>query len=161
AVEREAPQRQAAAAGGVSNPRGHVVIVEDHPETRDYLHHVLEAAGFTVDALTDGQLALAACESRAPDALVSDVLMPGLDGFALIERLRADERTAAIPVLLLSARGGEDARINGIAAGADDYLVKPLSGREFVARVDGAVRLGRLRRETARREQDRLRELSI
>ena len=161
AVEREAPQRQAAAAVDLSSARGHVVIVEDHAETREYLQHVLEAAGFTVDALADGHVALASCEGRAPDALVSDVLMPGLDGFALIERLRGDERTAAIPVLLLSARGGEEACINGIAAGADDYLVKPLSGREFVARVDGAVRLGRLRRETARREQDRLRELSI
>ena len=90
---------------------------------------------------------------RAPDVLVSDVLMPGLDGFELIERLRADERTAVIPVLLLSARGGEESRIEGIAAGADDYLVKPLSSRELIARVDGAVRLGRLRREAARREQ--------
>ena len=90
---------------------------------------------------------------RAPDVLVSDVLMPGLGGFELIERLRADERTAVIPVLLLSAKGGEESRIEGIAAGADDYLVKPLSSRELIARVDGAVRLGRLRRDAARREQ--------
>jgi PAS domain S-box-containing protein len=137
----------------VLNPRGHVVIAEDHAETRVYLCYVLEAAGFTVDALADGTAALATCQARAPDALVSDVLMPGLDGFELIERLRGDERTAVIPVLLLSAHSGEDLRIAGIAAGADDYLVKPLSGRELVARVDGAVRLARLRRETARREQ--------
>jgi DNA-binding response OmpR family regulator len=91
---------------------------------------------------------------------VSDVLRPGLNGFELIERLRADERTAVIPVLLLSARSGVDSRIEGIAAGADDYLVKPLSSRELVARVDGAVRMARLRRETARREQERIRELS-
>jgi signal transduction histidine kinase len=155
-----ADRRTAPATGGVSSGRGHVVIVEDHDETREYLYHALATAGFTVDALADGTAALAACDARAPDALVSDVLMPGLDGFALIERLRADERTAAIPVLLLSARGGEESRIEGIAAGADDYLVKPLSRRELVARVDGAVRLGRLRRETARREQERLHELS-
>lgn len=138
---------------GVSRPRGRVVIAEDHAETREYLSHVLEAAGFTAEAVADGTAALATCQARAPDALVSDVLMPGLDGFELIERLRADERTAVIPVLLLSARGGEDFRIEGIAAGADDYLVKPLSSRELVARVEGAVRLARLRRETARREQ--------
>jgi signal transduction histidine kinase len=144
----------------VTGSRGHVVIAEDHVETRLYLAHVLETAGFTVDALADGIAALTACQIKAPDALVSDVLMPGLDGFQLIERLRRDERTAVIPVLLLSARGGEDSRIEGIAAGADDYLVKPLSGRELVARVDGAVRLARLRRETARREQERVRELS-
>jgi signal transduction histidine kinase len=144
----------------VTGSRGHVVIAEDHVETRLYLAHVLETAGFTVDALADGIAALTACQIKTPDALVSDVLMPGLDGFQLIERLRRDERTAVIPVLLLSARGGEDSRIEGIAAGADDYLVKPLSGRELVARVDGAVRLARLRRETARREQERVRELS-
>ena len=148
------------ATDGVTGSRGHVVIAEDHVETRIYLAHVLETAGFTVDALADGIAALTACQIKTPDALVSDVLMPGLDGFQLIERLRRDERTAVIPVLLLSARGGEDSRIEGIAAGADDYLVKPLSGRELVARVDGAVRLARLRRETARREQERVRELS-
>jgi len=142
--------RRAVPAG---QSRGHVVIAEDHPETRDYLYTVLQTAGFTVDAVADGNAALAACVMRAPDVLVSDVLMPGLGGFELIERLRDDERTAVIPVLLLSARGGEESRIEGIAAGADDYLVKPLSGRELVARVDGAVRLGRLRRDTARREQ--------
>jgi PAS domain S-box-containing protein len=141
------------AADAVLSPRGHVVVAEDHAETRGYLCHVLEAAGFTVDPLADGNAALAICQIRPPDVLVSDVLMPGLDGFKLIERLRAGERTAVIPVLLLSARGGEDSRIEGIAAGADDYLVKPLSNRELVARVDGAVRLGRLRREVARREQ--------
>jgi PAS domain S-box-containing protein len=144
-----APRAPAPAA----SVRGHIVIAEDHAETREYLCHVLQTAGFTVDAVADGNAALAACVGRAPDALVSDVLMPGLGGFELIERLRADERTAVIPVLLLSARGGEDSRIEGIAAGADDYLVKPLSSRELVARVDGAVRLGRLRRDTARREQ--------
>ena len=148
------------AGDAVVGSRGHVVIAEDHVETRLYLGHVLKAAGFTVDVFADGIAALTACQTRAPDALVSDVLMPGLDGFQLIERLRGDERTAVIPVLLLSARGGEDSRIEGIAAGADDYLVKPLSGRELVARVDGAVRLARLRRETARREQQRIRELS-
>jgi signal transduction histidine kinase len=133
--------------------RGHVVIVEDHPETRAYLTESLKAAGFTVDDVPDGLAALAVCIDRAPDVVVSDVLMPGLGGFDLIARLRADERTAVIPVLLLSARSGEDSRIEGIAAGADDYLVKPLSSRELVARVDGAVRLGRLRRDVARREQ--------
>ena len=133
--------------------RGHVVIAEDHEETRTYLCHVLEGAGFSVDALADGGAALSTCQLRAPDVLVSDVRMPGLNGFELIERLRSDERTSVIPVLLLSAHGGEESRIEGIAAGADDYLVKPLSSRELIARVDGAIRLGRLRHETARRAQ--------
>src|SRR4051812_2141510 len=155
---RSAPARarrraEHVAPDAASRGRGHVVIVEDHPETRAYLTESLKVAGFTVDDVPDGLAALAACIDRAPDVVVSDVLMPGLGGFDLIARLRADERTAVIPVLLLSARSGEDSRIEGIAAGADDYLVKPLSSRELVARVDGAVRLGRLRRDVARREQ--------
>src|SRR4051794_23749619 len=144
---------EAAVAGSVSRTRGHVVIAEDHEETREYLCHVLEGAGFQVEGFSDGAAALATCVARPPDVVVSDVLMPGVGGFELIEHLRAGERTAVVPVLLLSARGGEESRIEGIAAGADDYLVKPLSGRELIARVDGAVRLGRLRREVARREQ--------
>jgi PAS domain S-box-containing protein len=152
-ADPNAPGSHLPGAAAAACVRGHVVIAEDHAETRDYLGLVLQRAGFTVEAFADGDRALEACLGRAPDVLLSDVLMPGLGGYTMIERLRADERTAVIPVLLLSGRGGEDARIEGIAAGADDYLVKPVSGRELVARVDGAVRLGRLRRETARREQ--------
>lgn len=144
--------RVATTAAGLSF-RGRVVIAEDDADMRAYLIYALEAAGFAVEALPDGAAALASCQGLPPDAVVSDVSMPGLDGFELIERLRADERTAVIPVLLLSGRAGEDSRIAGIAAGADDYLVKPLSSRELVARVDGAVRLARLRRESARRQQ--------
>lgn len=132
---------------------GRIVIADDNTDMRDYLAHMLEAAGFEVDAQPDGAAALAACRARAPDALVSDVSMPGLDGYALIERLRADEQTALIPVLLLSGRAAEDERIAGLAAGADDYLVKPLGRRELVARVEGAVRLARLRRDMAQRQQ--------
>ena len=163
-VRRNSSQSAHAAGPHASPPvasRGHVVVAEDHAETREYLCAALTAAGFTVDGVIDGRAALEACRQRAPDAVVSDVLMPGLSGFELIEKLRVDERTAATPVLLLSARGGEDSRIEGIAAGADGYLEKPLSRRELVARVDGAVRLARLRRDTARREDERFRELSI
>jgi PAS domain S-box-containing protein len=136
---------------GAAPAHARIVIAEDHDETREYLTHVLEGAGFTVDAFADGQAALESCARHPPDVLVSDVTMPALHGYELIDRLRKDGRTAVIPVLLLSARGGEESRIEGIAAGADDYLVKPLSRRELVARVDGALRLGRLRREMARR----------
>ena len=135
------------------SPPGRVVIADDNADFRTYVAYLLEAAGFEVEAHLDGASALAACRSGLPDALVSDVSMPGVDGFELITRLRADENTALIPVLLLSGRANEDERIAGIAAGADEYLVKPMGGRELVARVEGAVRLARLRRETARRQQ--------
>ena len=140
------------AGKAVPGRAGRIVIADDNADMRSYLTHLLQAAGFEVDAQPDGAAALAACRARPPDALLSDVSMPGLDGYALLERLRADEDTAVIPVLLLSGRAAEDERIAGLAAGADDYLVKPLGRRELVARVEGAVRLARLRRETARRE---------
>ncbi|MBE0626584.1 MAG: response regulator [Burkholderiales bacterium] len=148
-----AATRPVSTTGTQAVARGRIVIAEDNADFRAYLRHLLEGAGFEVDAHSDGAAALAACMTQAPDALISDVSMPGLDGFRLIERLRADENTALMPVLLLSGRANEDERIAGIAAGADEYLVKPLGGRELVARVEGAVRLARLRRETARREQ--------
>lgn len=144
---------QLSATKEVPDHAGRVVVADDNADMRDYLAHLLQAAGFEVDAQPDGAAALAACRARPPDALVSDVSMPGLDGFALIQCLRADEDTALIPVLLLSGRAAEEERIAGFAAGADDYLVKPLGRRELVARVEGAVRLARLRRETARRQQ--------
>src|SRR4029079_3957889 len=74
-----------------------------------------------------------------PDVVVSDVMMPGLNGFELLQRLRADERTRSVPVILLSARAGEEARVEGLQAGADDYLVKPFAARELIARVQTQV----------------------
>jgi PAS domain S-box-containing protein len=85
---------------------------------------------------------------RPPDLLVSDVMMPKLDGFGLLKAIRADERTATLPVILLSARAGEESRVEGIAARADDYIVKPFTARELVARVETQLALSRIRRET-------------
>ncbi|TBR20798.1 MAG: response regulator, partial [Candidatus Nitrosotenuis sp.] len=91
--------------------------------------------------------------NRPPDLVLSDVMMPGMDGFALLKRLRADEKTASVPILLLSACAGEEARIEGLGAGADDYLVKPFAARELVARVESAIRLAHVRQDAAEREQ--------
>jgi signal transduction histidine kinase len=85
--------------------------------------------------------------------VVADVMMPRLDGFGLLRELRGDPATRTIPVILLSARAGEEARVEGLAAGADDYVVKPFSARELVARVGGALELARVRREAAERER--------
>ncbi len=137
----------------VLNHRGRVVIAEDDADMRTFLRLVLQKAGFEVDALEDGTAALAACKERVPDLVVADLTMPGLGGFELIARLRSDELTAVIPVLILSGRSDEDSRILGIAAGADDYLVKPIGSRELVARVEGALRLARLRLLMAQRQQ--------
>ena len=131
---------------------GRIVVVDDSPLMMTYLTSLLVSAGFEVDAHENGEAALAACRSRSPDAVVSDMSMPGLNGIDLIKALRSDPDTAVIPVLLLSGDATEDARIAALAAGADDYLFKPIKGRELVARVDSAVRLATLRRETSRRQ---------
>ena len=88
-------------------------------------------------------------KSHVPALVLSDVMMPEFDGFALIERLRADPATAAVPVILLSARAGEEAKVEGIAAGADDYLIKPFSARELLARVETHIKLAEVRRRAA------------
>jgi PAS domain S-box-containing protein len=87
-----------------------------------------------------------------PDLVLADVMMPELDGVGLVKELRAQERTRTLPVVLLSARANEESRVEGLAAGADDYLIKPFSARELLARVGAHVELARVRREAARRE---------
>ena len=123
---------------------------------RSYVGRILEDRGYAVRAVADGEAALAACrDGPRPDLILTDVMMPGaLDGFALLRALRADPATETVSVVLLSARAGEEARVEGLAAGADDYMVKPFGARELMARVDGAIRLARMRRQAARREQE-------
>jgi signal transduction histidine kinase len=99
----------------------------------------------------DGQTALETARRETPDLVLADVMMPGLDGFALLRELRADPATADIPCILLSARAGDEARVEGLAAGANDYLVKPFSARELVARVNGTLQLSRTRGEAKQR----------
>jgi PAS domain S-box-containing protein len=148
------PQTQTPAAA----PRGHILLADDNADMRAYIKRILEEGGYQVQALANGRQALdavraAAGAGRLPDLVLSDVMMPELDGFALLAALRADPVTSGVVVLLLSARAGEEARLEGLAAGADDYLVKPFGARELRARVDGAVTLARQRAEAARREQ--------
>ena len=102
-------------------------------------------AGYEVAAVADGRAALETIRAELPDLVVSDVMMPKLDGLGLVAALRADPRTAAIPVLLLSARAGQEASIEGLRAGADDYLVKPFAAADLLARVRANVELARLR----------------
>jgi PAS domain S-box-containing protein len=113
--------------------------------TTAYVGRLLRAEGWTVDAVPDGRAALARARRVRPDLVLSDVMMPGLDGFALLRALRADASTATIPVILLSARAGEEARVEGAQAGADDYLVKPFAAQELVARVGSHLSLARAR----------------
>jgi PAS domain S-box-containing protein len=126
--------------------RPRVLIVDDNADMRDYLLRLLRPR-YQVKAVADGLAALAAARTAAPDLIVSDVMMPGLDGLQLLSALRGDARTAAVPVVLLSARAGQEAAIEGLVAGADDYLVKPFSARELLARVRATMELARVRGE--------------
>jgi signal transduction histidine kinase len=98
-------------------------------------------------AVRDGQEALKSAQARRPDLILSDVMMPRMDGFGLLAGIRVDPELRDLPVILLSARAGEEARVEGLDAGADDYLVKPLSARELLARVRSNLELARLRQE--------------
>jgi len=121
-----------------------ILLVDDNADMRDYLHRLLSQF-YQVEMAKDGETALAAVYNRAPDLILSDVMMPGMDGFELLRRLRADSKTRELPFLLLSARAGEESAIVGLEAGADDYLVKPFSTRELLARVAANLELGRSR----------------
>jgi light-regulated signal transduction histidine kinase (bacteriophytochrome) len=115
---------------------------------RDYVRRLL-ADRYDVLAVPDGLAALATAQEQHPDLVLSDIMMPGLDGFGLLRALRADARTRTLPVILLSARAGEEAAIEGLDAGADDYLAKPFSAQELLARVRTHLELARVRREWA------------
>ncbi|GAA1512978.1 SpoIIE family protein phosphatase [Sphaerisporangium rubeum] len=131
------------APGDGTPPR--VLIADDNADMREYLTRLLKGAGYRVDAVGDGMDALDAVRAEAPALVVSDVMMPRLDGLALVSALRSDPRTADVPVLLLSARAGQEASIEGLEAGADDYLVKPFTAAELLARVRANVELARMR----------------
>jgi signal transduction histidine kinase len=124
---------------------GHVLLAEDNADMRNHVRRLLEEGGYRVEAVADGRTALEAARARQPDVVLSDVMMPGLDGFTLLRELKAEARTASVPVILLSARAGEEAILEGLGAGASDYLVKPFSARELLARVEGTVKTARAR----------------
>ncbi|MGE0869754.1 MAG: ATP-binding protein [Kofleriaceae bacterium] len=123
-----------------------ILIADDNLDMRNYVGRLL-ARHWHVEMVGDGVEALAAARQRAPDLILSDVMMPRLDGLGLLRELRADDRTKAIPVILLSARAGEESTIEGLESGADEYLVKPFSARELIARVNAQLTVSRLRRE--------------
>lgn len=135
----------------------YLLIADDNADMRQYLARLL-GSHYRVTTVTDGEEALAAVREERPDLILSDVMMPRIDGFELIRKLRTDSQTASVPVILLSARAGEECRVDGMEAGADDYLVKPFSARELLARVSAHLQMARLRndaRESLRASEER------
>ncbi|MGE5492527.1 MAG: ATP-binding protein [Actinomycetota bacterium] len=144
-AEPAAGQSSAAISGG-GGRRARILWADDNADMREYVRHLL-APYWNVETVADGLQALDAAQREVPDLVLSDVMMPNLDGFGLLKALRANEQTRDKPVILLSARAGEEARVEGMAAGADDYLVKPFSARELIARVQTHLELAAQRRE--------------
>jgi PAS domain S-box-containing protein len=133
--------------------RSFVLVADDNGDMRDYLRRLLSDR-YEVEAVANGEAALEAARRRRPDLILSDVMMPRLDGFGLLRAVRADRELNDVTVILLSARAGEEASIEGLEAGADDYLVKPFSARELLARVRTNIDLARERRRATRVLQD-------
>ncbi|WP_144150506.1 response regulator [Paraburkholderia sp. BCC1885] len=152
---------ETSAALGAGHVAARVLVVDDNADLRDYMRRILSQAGHAVTVAVDGLDALEAVRTEVPDLIVSDVMMPRLDGFGLLRELRGDPELRETPVLLLSARAGEEARVGGLESGADDYLTKPFSARELLARVAGNLQLARLRRETERNLREESRTLEI
>ena len=138
--------------------KGRILLADDNADMRSYLIRILTEAGWSVDVASDGLEALQVATGNPPDLIVSDVMMPGLDGFALLRKLKESVKTRSIPVILLSARAGEEAATEGISGGATDYLVKPFSARDLLSRVEARVQVARA---VADAEQSRARLHSL
>ncbi|MDI1446394.1 ATP-binding protein [Polyangium sp. 6x1] len=135
-----------------SNPSARVLLADDNADMRAYVGRIL-GEHWEVEAVADGAAALAAARASRPDLVLTDVMMPNLDGFGLLRALRDDAALCDVPVIMLSARAGEESRVEGLRASADDYLAKPFSARELVARVAIHLQLAALRRSAVRERE--------
>jgi PAS domain S-box-containing protein len=129
-----------------------IVVADDNADMSRYIVRLLRER-YEVHAVVDGRQALEATQRLRPALVLADVMMPHLDGFGLLRAIRDDSAIAGTPVILLSARAGEESRVEGLEADADDYLIKPFAARELLARVAAHVKMSNLRRETAEREE--------
>jgi two-component system alkaline phosphatase synthesis response regulator PhoP len=121
--------------------RKKILVVEDDNDLVELLSFNLKSCGFSVGTAADGAEALKKVRSLAPDLILLDIMLPELDGFAVCEILRRDPATARIPVIMLTAMSSEFARLNGLEAGADDYVTKPFSTKKLVERVKELLHL--------------------
>ncbi|WP_293677852.1 ATP-binding protein [uncultured Phenylobacterium sp.] len=127
-----------------------VLLADDNADMLGYVSRLLEGQGYIVESVSDGALALESARRSLPDLVLSDVMMPKVDGFDLLRGIRGDPALAGVPVILLSARAGEEAKVEGLEAGADDYMIKPFAARELLARVNANIQMAEVRREANR-----------
>ena len=117
-----------------------ILVVEDDPDIAELIRHYLEKSGHAVQVLGSGAAVLPKVRGERPDLIVLDLMLPGLDGLMVCQALRSDPLTAAIPIIMVTARGEEADRIAGLELGADDYVTKPFSAKELAARVSALLR---------------------
>jgi PAS domain S-box-containing protein len=129
--------------------RSRILLADDNADMREYIQRLLSDR-YEVIAVEDGKAAMESARKRRPDLILSDIMMPRVDGIELLREIRADLNLKSIPVILVSARAGEESRVDGLEAGADDYLVKPFSARELLARVGSHLAMADIRRQTDR-----------
>jgi len=146
-ADSRAPVPQSALPIPQARPR--VLVVDDNADMRGYLARLL-SQHYEVETVTNGRAALARVDADPPDLVLTDVMMADVDGFGLLCELRRRPETKTLPVILLSARAGEESRIEGLERGADDYLIKPFSAKELLARVAAHLEIARVRREAER-----------
>ncbi len=120
--------------------KGNVLVIDDEADLIELVRYNLSKEGFEVSAAMDGESGLAAARRGAPDVVVIDLMLPGIDGLEVCRALRADDRTAHIPVIMLTAKDTESDRVVGLEIGADDYMTKPFSPRELAARIKAGLR---------------------
>jgi len=133
-----------------------ILVVEDEVDIRELVRYALEKEGWSVRLAADGEAALREVRERAPDLLLLDLMLPGMDGLQVCRRLRSQEATAQLPIVMLTARGEENDVVSGLNLGADDYITKPFSPRVLAARLKAVLRRRREEREDkALREQIR------
>ena len=150
---------QPAGAADAAEQEPLIIFADDNPDMREYVMSLL-GWRYQVVPMGTGKLALEEATRRRPDLVLTDVMMPDMDGFALLEALRKNPATRTVPVIMLSARAGEEASIDGLDAGADDYLTKPFSARELIARVEAQLKMARLRQQAHEQELALTREIN-
>ncbi|HET7440534.1 MAG TPA: response regulator [Terriglobales bacterium] len=146
--------------GGVNARRELILVADDNADMRDYICRLL-GQRYRLHAARNGEEALSAVRELNPDLILMDVMMPVVDGFGVLRAIRENSATRAKPVILLSARAGEESRVEGLEAGADDYLTKPFTARELLARVGTHLAMARMRGEAAQREQQLLAQAEL
>ena len=141
-------------------PQGHILLVDDNPDNLDIVSTRLEFLGYRVDTVATGDDALTQFKESPPDLVLLDVMLPGIDGYEVARRIRADESVPYVPIILVTARDSTEDKVTGLDAGADDYLTKPINFPELEARVRSMLRIKKLQ-DQLEASNKKLEQLSI